>query len=97
MACRGRAGMGRCADATPGGRCDVMARRRQLTAKARTSRSSRSLSACRAPRQKTPTPVGWPSSGVASRATRSAGAVAGPEGPAFEGDPLGTRGALHTA
>ncbi len=93
-ACSGRAGIGRCLVVTPGGtRSSMPRRRRQLTAKALTSSSARRDSAPRAPSQNRPTPVGWPSSGVASKATvrvptarapSSRGVVTG-----------GTRRALH--
>ena len=65
-------GQGWGAEETLAGRwATISPRRRQLTAKALTSRSSRVLNACSAPWQKAPTPVGWPRSGVASSDTRS--------------------------
>ena len=79
IACNGRAGIGRRTGTTVAGRRASIPRRlRQLTAKARTSRSARVPRAWRAPLQKAPIPVGTPSRGVASRATRSGAPVASP-------------------
>ncbi len=52
-------------------------RRRQLTAKAPTSTSPRGARPASAPAQNTPTPVGLPSNGVASKATESRGRFGG--------------------
>ena len=69
-ACSGRAGMARPIWRTPAGnRAANSWRRRQLTAKALAATSSRAARPPRAPAQNAPTPVGRPSSGVASSAT----------------------------